>query len=357
MAAFLLIVVLPTLSYSWYLWSRAADQYESDIGFGSRTEEGPSTFNFVGALTGAGQTGSKDMDILNQFVVSQELVTKIDAELDLKAIWSKPAADPLNAFHKDGTIEDLVSYWERMVLVDYDTATGLMNLRVFAFDPADAQRIANSILRESTAIINQLSQTAQEDTTRYSKQMLAETEQKLAAARLAVLDYQVKNNIVDPSNVVSNQLTVVATLVQELANTQVELDMLEGTVPEGDPRVSIMRRRLEVIENRIAAERAKVGAASSPDQPGYATLLAEFERLKVEQDFAQQAYLSALAAHDQALADAQKKTRYLATYVAPTLAEAPTAPNRPVHAALAALIGFLIWSVTVLTYYALRDRR
>lgn len=356
-AAFVLMVVLPTISYSWYLWTRAANQYESDIGFGSRTEEGPSTFDFVGALTGAGQSGSKDMDILNQFVVSQELVAKIDAELDLKAMWSKAKDDPLNAFKKDGTIEDLVAFWERMVLVDYDTATGLMNLRVFAFDPADSQRIATSILRESTAIINKLSQTAQEDTTRYSRLMLSETEEKLAAARLAVLDFQVKNNIVDPSNVVSNQLSVVSTLVQELANSQVDLDMLEGTVPEDDPRLANLRRRLEVIQNRIAAERAKVGAAASPDQPGYATLLAEFERLKVEQDFAQQAYLSALAAHDQAQADAQKKTRYLATYVAPTLAEAPTAPNRPVQTALAALIGFLIWAVSVLTYYALRDRR
>lgn len=354
---FVLCVILPTISNSWYLWTRSVDQYESDMGFGSRTEEGPTTFSFVGALTGAGQTGTKDMDILNQFVVSQELVSKIDAELDLKAIWSKPQNDPLNAFQPDGTIEDLVKYWERMVLIDYDTATGLMNLRVFAFEPTDAQRIAEAVLRESTAIINQLSQTAQEDTTRYSKTMLAETEQKLAAARMAVLDYQVRNNMVDPSNVVSNQLSVVASLNQELANTQVELDMLSGTVASNDPRISTLKRRLEVIQNRIAAERAKVGAAAGPDQPGYAELVGEFERLKVEQDFAQQAYLSALAAHDQALADAQKKTRYLATYVAPTLAQAPTAPNRLVHAAMTALIGFLIWAVSVLTYYALRDRR
>lgn len=357
LAMFCLFVILPTISYSWYLWTRAADQYESDLGFGSRTEQTSGTFEFLGALTGSGQSGSKDMDILNQFVVSQELVAKIDAELDLKAIWSKPSGDPLAAFQPDGTIEDLLTYWQRMVRVDYDNLTGLMNLRIFAFDPKDSQAIAFALLRESTDIINQLSQTAQDDTTRYSKAMLAETEKKLADARLAVLDFQVRNNIVDPSNVVASQLSVISSLNQELANAQVELDLLTGTVPASDPRMASLQRKLEVIQNRIAAERAKVGASAGPDQPGYAELMGDFERLKVALDFAQRAYLSALAAHDQALADAQKKTRYLATYVAPTLAEAPTAPNRPGLAALTALIGFLVWSVVVLTYYALRDRR
>ena len=356
-ALFLLCVIVPTLSYSWYLWTRAADQYESDVGFGSRTEEAPSTFDFLGALGGSAQSGSKDMDILNQFIISQELVAKIDAELDLKAMWSKAGDDPLNGFNESGTIEDLVAYWQRMVLVNYDNGTGLMNLRVFAFDPVDARKIATSVLTESTNIINQLSKTAQDDTTRYSKESLAATEVKLAEARLAVLDFQVRNNIVDPSNVVANQLSVVSTLNQQLASAQIELDMLTGTVPASDPRISQLTRRLEVIANRIAEEQAKVGAAADSNSPGFAKLMGDFERLKVDQEFAQAAYLSALAAHDQALTDAQQKTRYLATYVAPTLAEAPTAPNRPLTAALTALIGFLIWSVLVLTYYALRDRR
>ena len=356
-AVFCLFVIVPLVSYSWYLWTRAADQYESSVGFGTRTEETTSNFDLLGALGGGSQSGSKDMDILNQFIISQELVAKIDADLDLKTMWSKAGNDPLNAFHSEGTIEDLVAFWQRMVLVDYDNGTGLMNLRVYAFDALDAQRIATSVLTESTNIINVLSKTAQDDTTRYSKDALAATEKKLTEARLAVLDFQVRNKIVDPSNVVANQLSVVSTLNQQLATAQIELDMLTGTVPAADPRLAQLTKRLDVIRNRIAEEQSKVGAGADSDGPGFAKLMADFENLKVELDFAQRAYLSALAAYDQALTDAQHKTRYLVTYVAPTLAEASTAPNRPLSAALAALIGFLLWSVSVLTYYALRDRR
>ena len=133
--------------------------------------------------------------------------------------------------------------------------------------------------------------------------------------------------------------------------------MLAGTVGANDVRIATLNRRIEVIQNRINEEQAKVGGASDIGSPGFAKLMQEFERLKVDQDFAERAYLAALGAYDQAINDAQHKTRYLATYVAPTLAEAPTAPNRPLSALIVALIGFLLWSVVVLIYYALRDRR
>ena len=355
--SFFLFVVVPTISYSWYLWTLAADQYQSDVGFGSRTEEVGSTFDFLGALGGTTQSGSKDMDILNQFIVSQELVAKVDAKVDLRAMYTKAGQDPLNAFHPDGSIEDLVKYWQRMVLVNYDNGTGLMNLEVFAFDPVDAKTIAEVVLVESTQIINELSKTAQDDTTRYSKEALAATEAKLAEARLAVLDFQIRNRIVDPSNVIANQLSVVSTLNQQLAGAQIELDMIAGTVPEKDPRIAQLNRRIEVVQNRIFEEQAKVGAVADSASPGFATLMADFERLKVDQDFAQQAYLSARASYNQAVSDAQHKTRYLSTYVTPTLAESSTAPNRPMTAFLVALVAAILWAIVVLVYYALRDRR
>ncbi len=354
---FVMLVVLPTAVYSWYLWNRAADQYVSDVGFASRTEDAPATFDFLGALGGASSTSSKDMDILNQFIVSQDLVARIDKKLNLRAMYSKPTNDPLGTFDPKGTIEDLVDYWRRMVVVNYDSSTGLMNLQVFAFDRLDAQAIALAVLAESTATINDLNVTAQEDTTKYSKEALQVAEDRLSKARVAVTAFRVKNHIVDPSNDLASQMSVLSTLVQQQAAAQIDLDLLAGVATEADPRVAQLNRRIEVIKKRILEEKAKVGAVSDSSSTGYAVMVSDYERLKVDEDFAEKAYLASLAAYDQALTDAQHKTHYLAAFVTPTLAEASTAPNRPLTAALTALIGFLAWAVSVLIYYALRDRR
>lgn len=359
LALFLLMVVVPAGVYSWYMYARAADQYESNVGFGSRTENAVSPFAFLGALggIGGGNSGS-DMDILAQFIYSQELVTRIDAKLDLRKIFSKPENDPLMSFAKDGTIEDLVDYWQSMVKANYDPSSGLMKLQVFAFDPHDAQDIAREILAESTSIINELSVTAQTDSTRYSKDALEKAKEEMASANKALTDFRIRNHIIDPGAQLAGASQVVNTLVQQMAAAQIDLDLLTGTVPATDPRIAQLDRRIEVIQNRIKEEQSKVGSGlSDPDSPGYANLVVEYQNLQMQQDFASKAYVTALGAYDQAVNQAQQKTHYLATYLSPTLAESSTAPNRPLRIFVLALIGLLSWSALTMIYYALRDRR
>ena len=354
---FLLTVIMPATFYGWYLYARAADQYESDAGFGSRTEDAPSTFAFLGALGGSGVSSTKDMDILNQFIASQELVTRADKRLDLRTIFSKPQNDPWFSFPKDGSTEDLVKYWKTMVLPSYDSGTGLMSLRVFAFEPQDAQNIARVVLEESTAIINEMSTTAQADATRYSAETLANAEKRLAAAQQRLTDFRIKNHIVDPQSQMAGASQVINTLVQQLGTAEIDLDMLEGTLPETDMRITQLKRRIEVIQKRMDEESSKVGGLADTDSPGYAKLMVDYQNLQMEQDFSQKAYLASLSAYDQAVNDAQHKTRYLTTYLTPTLAESSTAPDRPLRILMALLVGFLIWSSVVMIYYALRDRR
>ncbi|MEM9756534.1 MAG: capsule biosynthesis protein, partial [Pseudomonadota bacterium] len=93
------------------------------------------------------------------------------------------------------------------------------------------------------------------------------------------------------------------------------------------------------------------------DGTAYADLVAEYERLSVDQQFAQEAYTAARAAYDLALAEAQRQTRYLAAHIRPTLAEAPLYPERMLILALVSGFLLLTWSILVLVAYALRDRR
>ena len=358
MGLFLLLVILPPAAYGTYLYTVAADQYESDVGFGSRTEQASSTFDILGVLGGGGGAAStKDMDILNQFVTSQELVERVDRRLDLRKIWARHPEDWYFSFPADGPIEDLVDYWNDMVVVNYDSSTGLMTLEVFAFTPEDAQAIAKEIVVESTAIINELSKTAQEDTTRYSRETLAKAEERYRKAQNDLADFRIKNRIVDPQTQLAGASQVINSLVQQLAEAQISLDLLEGQVAESDPRIGQLKRRIEVIENRISDETAKVGNVSDPADPGYAALIRDYQNLQLELEFGQKAYLAAQGAYDQAVTDAAQQTHYLATFLAPTVAQSTTAPDRPLHIILTALAGLLAWASISMIYYALRDRR
>ena len=55
-------------------------------------------------------------------------------------------------------------------------------------------------------------------------------------------------------------------------------------------------------------------------------------------------------------AKASRQSRYLATYIEPTLAESSEYPDRLLIELLSGLFLVLSWAVMVLVYYAIRDR-
>lgn len=363
MLSFLILVILPTLASGWYLWARAADRYVSSTAFSVRNAD---TSSALQLLSGIGQLGvsssSSDTDILYQFIQSQELVSKIDAKINLRKIWSQadPRIDPVFAYHPPGTIEDLMSYWPRMVKVYNDSGTGILNVQVQAFNPQDAQTIAQLIYDDSSEMINRLSAIAREDATRYAREDRDEALERLKLARTALTAFRNRTQIVDPAASVQNQMGLLSSLQTQLAATLISRATLQDTVPADDPRLQQEDRRIEVIKAQIALERKNLGlgnSASGDDPTAFADLVGEYERLSVDQQFAEQTYTAAMAAYDAAAAESRRQSRYLAAHVNPTLAQAAEQPQRLMLLALVALFAFLLWSVVLLVFYALRDRR
>ena len=151
---------------------------------------------------------------------------------------------------------------------------------------------------------------------------------------------------------------LLSTLEQQLAEALISADLLRESTRADDPRITQANRRIEVIEARIEDERRKLGVGGAGGAgEDYATLLAEFERLAVDRQFAEQAYTAALATYDQALAEARRKSRYLAAYIKPTLAQSSKFPRTYELLAITAFILASVWGIAVLVYYSIRDRR
>jgi capsular polysaccharide transport system permease protein len=357
--SFVLIVLLPGLLTAGYLYTRAADQYASTLAFTVRTEDVRSAVDVLSGLGASlGGSGSRDSDILYEFIRSQEMVAAIDAKLDLRRIYSPHVErDPLLGFDPSGTLEDLRDYWRRMIRISYDSATGLIELRILAFDPDDARAIGTAIYDESTRMINALSAIAREDATRYAREDMERAIERLKQAREALTAFRIRNQIVDLSADIQGQMGLLNTLQAQLASALIELDLLAGNAREGDPRFVQSQRRIEVIEARIEEERRKFGAdGQGPGGESYANVFAEFERLNVDREFAERAYIAALSAYDGARAEANRQSRYIAAYVRPTQAERAEFPQRFLITGLVLLFSFLIWAILLLIYYSLRDR-
>lgn len=357
MFSFLLFVVLPAAFVYWYLENRAADQFSSTVGFSVRKEETSSPTDVLGGLTGLSIGSSTDTDILYEFIQSHQLIATVDEKLDLGAIYSIPVNDPVFAFDADKPLEELVDYWARMVKVYYDAGTGLIEIRVLAFTAEDAQTIANEIFSQSSNLINELSDIARADTTRYTERELEIAVSRLKEARQAITEFRNRNNIVDPSADIQGQMGLLNSMQKQLAEALIDLDLLRDATRESDPRIEQALLKIKVIESRISEERQKFGLGGTDSGEAYAVLVGQYEALTVDREFAENTYFSALASYDSAVSEAGRQSRYLAAYVKPTLAQSAQYPKRDIILGLSALFLLLVWSITVMVIYSFKDRR
>lgn len=354
--SFLILVALPAAATAAYLWLKAADQFAATTSFSVRKEDSGTAMELLGGITTLGDSSAPDADILYDYLSSPRLVAEIDRELDLRRIWSKAAGDPVFAYAAPGTIEDLTDHWQRMVRISYDSSTRLIELRVLAFDPDDALKISRAALAHAQAMLNDLNATAREDTVSYARTDLSEAETRLRQARADLTRFRVSHRLVDPGAEAESQGGLLATLQEQLAEAQMDVDRLAASVREGDFRLVNARDRVRVVEDRIAEERRKVSDASAGDAAA-AAVLGDYEALAADLAFAEESYRAARTAYDAAEAEARRQGRYIAAHVPPARPESARFPQRWTILGTVSLFLFLGWALAVLIHSALRDRR
>jgi capsular polysaccharide transport system permease protein len=356
LASFALCVLAPFLLVAGYLYTRAADQYHSEVAFSVRSEETTAaTAGLLGAITQIGTGTASDADILFQFIRSPEIVREIDAEIDLRAIFNRAEGDPVVTLGDDPSTEALLAHWARMVEVSLDANAGIIHVRANAFTAGDAQAIAQAILQHSGALVNRLSEQAREDAVRFAREELDEAEANLRAVRQRMAEFRRRYNIVDPTGDVAGQSGLLNALNQELAQALVDRDVLLSYASENDQRAIQANRRIAAITARIEDERSSLDltglSATLPDVVG------RYEELAVDLEFANTAYTQALAGLALARAEARRQSRYLAPHIEPTRATSSVYPRRALLAGLAGLFLLLGWGVVMLVYYNVRDNR
>lgn len=354
---FVAIVVLPFLITTGYLFGVARDQYASTAGFTVRTEETSTAADLLSGLGGLlPSNASANGNVLYAFIQSPQIVARIDARLDLIGHYGADwLSDPVFSLWPGATIEDLLAFWRRMVRIAFDPSTGLMEIQVRARSPEMAQAIARAIVEESEIMINALNEQARRDSMANAQADLDSALSRLRAAREALAAFRAETQIVDPQADIQGRMGVINNLQQQLAQALIDYDLLLLSTNDSDPRVRQALRRIEVIRDRISEERRGFAGSAASDAD-YPRLIARYESLRVDQEFAEQTYRAALTAYDAARSNAARQSLYLATYIEPTLAQRADYPERWLLSALTLIFLLLVWSILALVYYSLRDR-
>jgi capsular polysaccharide transport system permease protein len=358
-ASFLLLFVLPAGLVNWYLQARAADQFVSRAALTVTSDDFLASAGMIDDLLSPVKAEASDTDILFAYILSQEMVARVDARLGLRDLYRRQAgADPLLALGEDASLEDLAGYWRWMVDVAYEARQGIVNLRVRAFAPEDAQAINRAIIEESRRLVNALTETARRDAVRFAEQDLAEARVRLEELWAGLRAFRNENRVVLPSAEAAGRFAILGSLQDMMADTLVERASLIETTRQGDPRLAQLDRRVAAISAQIAAERARLGSETAgPEARPISEVLGIYEAMLVDIEFAQGAYLMALAQLDGARTEARRLSRYLSVHVSPTLPQSSEYPQRVIVGTLVTGLLLTGWLIVVFVGYNLRDSR
>ena len=350
---FAVAVAVPVIAAAVYEFAVAADQYVAEFRF---TLRGAETAAPEAAWFGGGAAGiAADSRVVVAYLHSRAAVDAVGASLDLRRIFSPPSADWASRLALPAPVETLVRFWQGQVEAFYDPDGASVVVRVRAFTPQDALRVAEATARACEALVNDLSLRLRRDAQRRAEDEVAAARRRLDGALEALRRFRESAGLADPEKAAAADAALAARLRDELAQAKAELATLRRYMRADAPPVKVLDARIRSLESERRAVAGNLGDAAALPGEASAAALGVFGQLDSDRKFAEDSYRHALENLDRARAEADRQQVYIASFVPPRLPEAPLYPHRWRVVGGVALIAFALSAIGSLALRSIRD--
>ncbi|HEX2151143.1 MAG TPA: hypothetical protein VHG31_03980 [Stellaceae bacterium] len=349
------IVGLPTLLAGVYFFGIASDLYLSEVKFLVRGPAATPNQSISAMFSSSAISAvSEDTHAVHEYLLSRDAVRRLERENDLRTLFGRPEGDFISRFpglmywrHDFELLYD--AYW-RFVSVEIDAMSGVSTLRVKAYRPEDAQRIAQALLAFSEQLVNTLNERARHDSLDVFQREVDSIERRIAEIQTQLTAYRIKEKMLDPKSASSGLIELLAQMNTQLADAKAQLAQVMKNSPNS-PQIPLFRTRIAALEKLIVEERAKV----TGDSNSVATALSEYERLEVQRTLAEKQLASAFASLESARLHAQRQQLYLETIAQPNLADYPLYPKRIVSFVTVVAVCLVAYGITWLLVAGVRE--
>lgn len=354
-----MLIGLPLLLYGLYLATVATDRFVSESVISVRQTGGGSAGGLPGAallLAGISSPAHEDTQHLRTFVHSQALALALDAQLKLRDHFGTIRADLPYRLGEDASVEDFVRYYRERVEVGFDDRGALLRIRTQGLDPAFAQRFNAAILDASERFVNETSHRIARERLRFAEGELKLAADRVQSASTELLNFQNRHRLLDPTAQAQATGALTAELQAQRARLEAELGGLRGFLNDDAYQVQALKSRIAALDRQIESERKR---ATADDGKGarLTKLALDFEALKLQAEFARDAYKLALAAVENARIDANQKIKSLVVVEPPSLPQTAAYPLVRYNLATLLAMCVLLYAIVRLVLATIREHQ
>lgn len=356
----LLGVVLPAILSAYYFAAVASDQYETETRMVVRTiglQMQPGSDRDEGRVTMLGGAAVvQDAHIVVNYLKSVDIVEDLQAQLDLRSLFSDPEIDMLSRLEENASSEELFQYWLRQSSAYVDGPSGIIEFKVRAFTPDDAVLISEAAVERVAQVIETLSEQAKQDLLVRSKEELDKALDAYVKSLDALRKLQNSAGILDPLTEAGVSTELITTLFMEKLQAEAELATLQASGVTNSPVVSQLRNQAASLEGQIEEQRKKM-AGVQQNAGELSAFFAEMNALETDRLLAESLYQSASRSYDLAKSTTQRQSTFVSVFAEPITPNVPTYPKRFPYWAIFVTYSLAIWATFVLIWAAIDDHR
>ncbi|MDR1936682.1 MAG: chain-length determining protein [Candidatus Accumulibacter sp.] len=331
----------------------ASDRYVSEASVIIRKTDSVAASGFdlsmlIGGIAGVNRT---DQLLLREYLLSVDMLKKLDAALDLRAHYSDPRRDWVSRLWLED-MEWFHRHYLSRVAIEYDDYAGVLRIEVQAYDPKTALAISNMLVREGEGYMNQLGHEMAETQVNFLATQVNLAQLRFQQASQSLLAFQNKKGLLSPQATAESFNVLIAKLEEQRAQLQTQLASLPRTLDRDHPNLVMLRQSLAAIDRQIDQEKAKL---ANPTGKTLNTTVEEFHLLQMEATFTQDLYKAALTGLEKGRIDATRMLEKVSVLQAPTLPEYPMEPRRIYNTVVTLLLAAVLAGIVKLLEGIVRD--
>ncbi|MFA5609305.1 MAG: chain-length determining protein [Alcaligenes sp.] len=335
------IFILAVLTSAYWLFF-ASDRYVSEANVIIRKTDsvGAPSFDLGMLVSGVASADRANQLLLRDYLLSVDMLKKLDEALDLRAHYSSSEHDLISRlWFQDESMEWFHQYYLSRVSAEFDEFSGVLRIQVQAYEPAMAQAITQQLVQEGERYMNVLGHEMAQVQVNFLVTQVDQAQERFQKASQELLNYQNKAGLLSPQATAESINAIIATLEGQRAQLQTQLASLPKTLDRDHPNIQMLKQSLKAVDAQIKAEKLKLATPSGGTLNKY---VEEFYRLEMNVQFTQELYKSSLTALEKGRIDATRMLEKVSVLQSATLPEYPMEPRRLYNTLVTLLLALIL---------------
>ncbi|WP_221080668.1 chain-length determining protein [Alcaligenes faecalis] len=335
------ILILAVLASAYWLVF-ASNRYVSEANVIIRKTDtvGAPSFDLGMLVSGVATVDRANQLLLRDYLLSVDMLKKLDESLDLRTHYSSSDHDLVSRmWFQDASLEWFHRHYLRRVEVEFDDFSGVLRIKVQAYNPEMAQAIAQQLVQEGERYMNVLGHEMAQVQVNFLVTQVDQAQDRFQKASQDLLNYQNKAGLLSPQATAESINAIVAALEGQRAQLQTQLASLPKTLDRDHPNILMLKQSLRAVDAQIKEEKLKLATPSGGTLNKY---VEEFYRLEMNVQFTQELYKSSLSALEKGRIDATRMLEKVSVLQSATLPEYPMEPRRLYNTLVTLLLALIL---------------